>query len=65
MCFMGFFYGNDVFLNMVDFNGFSSSSDEEMFQKTHKQHQNMYIVVVMGIIIFKLFNTNELEPNVR
>jgi hypothetical protein len=50
---------------MVDFNGFSSSSDEEMFQKTSKQHQNMYIVVVMGITIFKLFNTNELEPNVR
>jgi len=50
---------------MVDFNGFSSSSDEEMFKKTHKQHQNMYIVVIMGITTFKLFNTNELEPNVR
>jgi hypothetical protein len=62
---MGFFYGNDVFSDMVDFNGFSSSSDEEMFQKARKQHQIMYIVVIMGTTTFKLFNTNELEPNVR
>jgi hypothetical protein len=62
---MGGFYGNDVFLEMVDFNGFSSSSDEEMFQKRCEQHQNMYIIVIMGITTFKLFNTNELEPNVR
>jgi hypothetical protein len=62
---MGFFNGNDIFLDMVDFNGFSSSSDEEMFQKTSKQHQIMYIVVVMATTTFKLFNTNELGPNVR
>jgi hypothetical protein len=41
------------------------SSDEQMYQKMHMQHQIVYVITIIGMNTLELFNANELEPNVE
>jgi hypothetical protein len=43
---------------------FLSSSDKEMFKRTHKQDQLVFAVSMVGANTLEFFNTNELELSV-
>jgi hypothetical protein len=46
-------YDNDVLVDMGDYDSFSSSSDEKLFQRMQRVHQMVFIIAIA--------NTNTLD----
>ncbi len=44
---MASFNGDDL-LNMDDINSSFSSNDKKIFQRMHKQHQIVFVIIIMG-----------------
>jgi hypothetical protein len=58
------FLNGEAFHNIPKSNSFLSSSDKEIFKRTHKQDQLVFVVLMVGANTLKLFNANELELGV-
>jgi hypothetical protein len=48
---MASFNGDDL-SNMDDINSSFSSNDKKIFQRMHKQHQIVFVIIIMGANIF-------------
>jgi hypothetical protein len=56
-------YNNDVLVDMGDYDGSSSNSNEELFQRTQKVHQMVFATIVANTNTLDLFNSKELYLN--
>ncbi len=57
-------FGSDVLMDMGDYDN-SFSSDEELFLRTHRVHQMVFIAMVANVNTLDLFNSNKLDPSVN
>ncbi len=50
--FHGFFLMVMIYETWIDINSSFSSNDKKIFQRMHKQHQIVFVIIIMGANIF-------------